>query len=31
MSFSSLLLKRIKEYRELGDIDKISKLEDALY
>ncbi len=31
MSFCDLLLKRIKEHGELGNIDKISKLEDALY
>ncbi len=30
MSLNSLIIRRIKEYRELGNIDMVSKLEDAL-
>ncbi len=30
MSLNSLILRRIKEYRELGNIDKVRKLEGAL-
>ncbi len=31
MSLSGFLLKKIKEHRELGNIDKVCKLEDALW
>lgn len=31
MSLRSHLLKKIKEHRDLGNIDKVCKLEDALW
>ncbi len=31
MSLRNLLLKRINEYHELRNIDRVCKLEDALY
>ncbi len=30
MSLNSLLLKRIKEYHEQGDTDKVHRLEEAI-